>query len=144
MTTYAELAQALAEAGYLSDADLEAAADILADALVIEEAEEIEAVALIDKEEQKQAVLDAELLADVAVAADDAETEATAQAIIDDAFDIVIDDKDIIDEEEAVIAAAYIDAVAALVTAELIDEANTEAAAAMMADLWVEEVDDDA
>ena len=144
MTTYGELAQALAEAGYLSDTDLDAAADILADALVIEEAEEIEAGALIDKAEQKQVVLDAELLADVAVAADDAETEATAQAIIDDAFDIVMDDKDIIDEEEAVIAAAYVDAAAALVAAELIDEANAEAAAAMLADLWVDDVDDDA
>ena len=52
MTTYGELAQALAEAGYLSDADLDAAAEILADALVIEEAEEIEAAALIDKAKQ--------------------------------------------------------------------------------------------
>jgi hypothetical protein len=43
-----------------------------------------------------------------------------------------------------VIAAAYVDAAAALVAAELIDEANAEAAAAMLADLWVEEVDDDA
>lgn len=144
MTTYVELAQALAEAGYLSDADLDAAADILADAIVIEEAEEIEAAALIDKAEQKQTVLDAELLADVAVAAGDAETEVTAQAIIDDAFDIVMDDKDIIDEEEAVIAAAYVDAAAALVAAELIDEANAEAAAAMLAELWVEEVGEDA
>jgi len=144
MTTYSELAQALAEAGYLSDADLEAAAEILADTLVIEEAEEIEAAALIDKAKQKQTVLDAELLADVAVAAGDAETEAVAQATIDEAFVAVVEDKEIIDEAEAVIAAAYVDAAAALVTAELIDEANAEATAAMLADLWVDDVDDDA
>lgn len=42
----------------------------------------------------------------------------------------VVEDKTIIDEAEAVIDAAYTDAAAALVPAELIDEANAEAVAA--------------
>jgi len=141
MTTYVKLAQALTEAGYLSEADLEAAAEILADAFVVEEAEAIEVAALIDKEEQKEIVLEAELVADVAVDAHDAEAEAVAQEMIDDAFVAVVEDKMIIEEAEAVIAAAYVDAAAALVAAELIDEANAEATAAMLAEFYVYEDD---
>lgn len=144
MTTYAELAQALRDAGYLSDADLDAATVVLADALAIEEAEDIEAAAIIDKAEQKQNVMDAELLADAAMAKGDDATEAVAQAMIDDAFIGVVEDKEIIDEMESVITATYVDAAAALVTAELIDEANAEAVVAMLADLWVDSEDDDA
>ena len=139
MTDYAELAQALRDAGYVSDADLDAAADILADVLVVEEAEEIEAAALSDKAEQKQVVLDAELVADIAIAAGDADLEEAAQDEIDDAFVAVIADKAIIDEAEAVIDAAYVDATAALVAAELIDEANAEAVALALAAAWVDD-----
>jgi hypothetical protein len=136
--TYAEIAQALADAGYLSNADLDAAAIILADALVVEEAEAIEAAALIDKAEQEVTVLDAELLADAAVAASDFETETAAQEVIDDAFVAVVEDKAIIDEAEAVIDAAYTDAAAALLAAELIDEANLEAVAGVITEVWTE------
>lgn len=139
MTTYAELAQALAEAGYLGEADLDAAVDILTDALIVEEAEEFEAAALLDKAEQEETVLDAEVVADAAVAAGDYEIEAAAQAVIDDAFVAVVKDKAIIDEAEAAIDAAYADAAAALVAAELIDETNAEAVAATLADAWVDD-----
>ncbi|HET6445489.1 MAG TPA: hypothetical protein VFI27_13015 [candidate division Zixibacteria bacterium] len=143
MTTNLELAQGLAEAGYLSDADLEAAAIILQDALVIEEAEEIEGLALIDKAEQKENVLNAELLADAAVAFQDPEMEAGAQEMIDDAFVAVIEDKMIIEEVEAVIADAYVDAAAALLAAELIDEANAEAVAVMLAEARIADEEDE-
>ena len=139
MTTNAELAQALRDAGYISDADMDAAAVVLDDALLVEEAREIEAEAIIDKAEQKQVLLDAELVADVAMAAGDAELEESAQAQIDDAFVAVVADKAIIDEAEAVIDAAYVDAASALVAAELIDEANAEAVAAVLAEAWLDD-----
>ena len=44
MTTYAEIVQALRDAGYLNDTDLDAAAAVLVDALVIQEAEKQEAI----------------------------------------------------------------------------------------------------
>ena len=139
MTTNAELAQALRDAGYISDADMAAVAVVLEDALIVEEAEEIEADAIIDKFEQKQVILDAELVADAATAVGDIEMEEVAQAAIDDAFSAVIADKIIIDEAEAVIDAAYVDAATALVAAELIDEANAEAVAAVLAEAWLDD-----
>ena len=42
-------------------------------------------------------------------------------------------------ESEAVIAAAYTDAAAALVAAELIDEADLSPVAAVIADVWTVE-----
>jgi hypothetical protein len=44
-------------------------------------------------------------------------------------------------ESGAVIAAAYLDAASALLAAELIDEANLRAAAAVIADTWVVDVE---
>ena len=58
--------------------------------------------------------------------------------MIDDAFVAVVEDKAIIDEAEAVIDAAYTDAAAALLAAELIDEANLEAVAGVIAEVWTE------
>ena len=48
MATYVEVAEALVSAGYLTEADLDAAADVLADALIVEAAEEVEAAAVDD------------------------------------------------------------------------------------------------
>ena len=48
MTTYVEVAQGLVTAGYLSDADIEAAAAVLADALAVAEAQDAEAAARAD------------------------------------------------------------------------------------------------
>lgn len=53
MTTYLEVAQAIVSAGYLSDADAQAAANILADALVVEVAEQAEADAILDEQDQE-------------------------------------------------------------------------------------------
>jgi hypothetical protein len=50
-------------------------------------------------------------------------------------------DKETVIEAEAVINAAYTDAAAALLAAQLIDEANLEAVAAAIADVWVAEED---
>ena len=40
MTTYVEVAQALVTAGYVSDADVDAAASVLGDTLVVESAQD--------------------------------------------------------------------------------------------------------
>ena len=48
MATYVEVAEALVTSGYLTEADLDAAADVLADALIVEAAEEVEAAAVDD------------------------------------------------------------------------------------------------
>lgn len=112
MTTYFDLAQALVGAGYVSDADIQAAADVLADALIIEAAEVDLDMVEVDKE------------------------------IMDDAAEQALEDRDTVVAAAAVIDAAYTDAAAALLAAELIDEAETEAVAALMADLWADDDDD--
>jgi hypothetical protein len=141
MTTYDEVAQALLTAGYLTDADLEAAAVILADALIVETAEEIEAEAMDDYSDQEDLIAEAEVWAsEDAVEGDLAIAEVDEEIIVDAVIQQEID-KEVVLEAEAVIAAAYVDAAAALLAAELIDEANAEAVAAVIADAWVVEED---
>ena len=106
MTTYVEVAQALVSAGYLTDADVEAAAAVLADALIVEDAEDAEADGILDEIDQED-VIEEEI------------------------------DEEIIAEAETVIDAAYTDAAAALLAAELIDEANLDAVAAAIDGVWV-------
>ena len=136
MTTTVEVAQALIVAGYLTEADLEAAADILADALIVEAAEEVEAAAMDDYSDQEDLIAEAEVWA-----AEDALEGDLEGAILDD--DVIVDaeiqkeiDQEVVLESEAVIAAAYLDVAAALVAAELIDEANLSPVAVVIADVW--------
>jgi len=140
MTTIEKVAEALVTSGYLTEADLEAAADVLADALIIEAAEEDEAEAMDDFSDQEDLIAEAEVweAEDMLVG----EFEGAAQ----DA-DIIVDseiqkeiDKEVVKESETLIAAAYQDA-AALVAAELIDEVNRSPVAAVIADVWVAEED---
>jgi hypothetical protein len=139
MTTIVKVAEALVTAGYLTEADLEAAANILADALIIEAAEEDEAEAMDDYSDQEDLIAEAEVweAEDTLVG----EFEGAAQ----DA-DIIVDseiqkeiDKEVVKESETLIAAAYQDAAAALVAAELIDEVNRSPVAAVIADVWAAE-----
>jgi hypothetical protein len=139
MTTYAEVAQALADAGYLTDADREAAVIVLQDALTVDAAEDAEAEAIANELDQMDTIELASELADVDDSAGDYVSEEDDFEIMDEAADQIEADEDIIAEAEAVIDAAYTDAAAALLAAELIDEANAEAVAAAIADAWVEE-----
>ena len=139
MMTYVEVAQGLVTAGYLSDADVEAAAAVLADTLVVAEAQDAEAAALEDVAFQEDVIAAAKNLANLDVTAGDFEDFAIQQEIIDEAEDLEIEDKAIIADAEATIAAAYADAAAALVAAELIDAANADAVADAIADVWVVE-----
>ena len=143
MTNQVEVAEALVTAGYLTEADLDAAADVLADALIVEAAEEVEAAAMDDYSDQEDLIAEAEVWE-----AEDALEGDIEGAILDG--DIIVDaeiqeelDKEVVLESEAVIAAAYLDAASALVAAELIDEADLSPVAAIIADVWVleEEVD---
>jgi hypothetical protein len=143
MTTYVEVATALVSAGYLTEADLEAAADILADALIVEVAEEVEAEAMDDYSDQEDLIAEAEVWE-----AEDALEGDVEGALLDD--DILADaeiqkeiDEEVVLASEAVIAAAYLDAASALLAAELIDAVNLSPVAVLIADVWVSEEDID-
>jgi hypothetical protein len=141
MTTYIEVSQALVDAGYLSEADIEAAAEVLEDALIIEEAEDAQDAASQDYSTQEDIVAEVENWAsEDAKAGDFAGLEAD-QEIIQDALAQENVDKDIMATGEAVIAAAYLDAASALLAAELIDEANLQAVAGVISDTWVMDVE---
>ncbi|MBK7919919.1 MAG: hypothetical protein IPJ94_27420 [Chloroflexi bacterium] len=135
MPTYFELAQALADAGYVSDADIQAAVDILTDALIIEAAEAVEAEAMDDYNEQEDLIAKAEnWVAEDAVAGDVELAEIDTDIIVD-AADQAMADRDTVIIAEAVIDAAYEDAAAALLTAEIIDAVNVTAVAALLSNL---------
>ena len=137
MTTYVQVSQALVTAGYLSDADVEAAAAVLADALVVVDAEAAEAAALEDEAFQKRTIAAALDLIKLDAEADDFEDAAIQGEIIQEAEELRSQDEAVVADAEAAIAAAYADAAAALVAAELIDGANAEAVAAVIAEVWV-------
>jgi len=141
MTTYVEVAQALVSGGYLTDADVEAAAAVLEDALVVADAEDMIDAALDDKAYQESMVIEAEKWSDENAAAGDFKGADIDDEVIAIAEDQQLEDEAIVIEAEATIAATYTDAAAALLTAELIDEANAEAVAAAIDDAWVVEVD---
>ena len=146
MTTYVEVAGALVSAGYLTDADVEAAAAVLADALVVAEAEDAIDAALDDEAYQEGVIIEAESWSDEDVAGGDfkgADIDDEVIAIAEEhelTDETVIGDENIIVNSEATIAAIYTDAAAALLAAELIDEANLDAVAAAIDGVWVVEV----
>lgn len=139
MATTVKVAEVLVKEGYMTEADLEAAAEILSDALIVEAAEEVEAEAMDDYADQEDLIAEAEVWE-----AEDALKGDIEGTVLDD--DVIADaeiqkeiDKEVVVESEAVIAAAYTDAAAALVAAELIDEADLSPVAAVIADVWTVE-----
>ena len=141
MATYVEVAEALVGAGYLTEADLDAAADVLADALIVEAAEEVEADAMDDYADQEDLIAEAEVWEAEDLVEGDVEGSVLDGDIIIDAEIQKDIDKEVVSESEAVIATAYLDAAAALVAAELVDEANLSPVAVVIADVWVAEED---
>ncbi len=132
MTTYVEISQALVTGGYLTEADIEAATQILADALLVKTAEDAEADAMDDYSEQEDLIAEAQVRESENLA-----KEAMASAVVDD--DIIADaeaqkefDKETVRDAETVIDAACSDAGAALLAAKLIDEANLDAVVAVI------------
>jgi hypothetical protein len=141
MTTYIEVAQALVSAGYLSEADIEAAADVLDDALIIADAEEWQDAAADDYTTQEDIISEAEVWEREDEVTGDYASMEEDEEVIGDAIDQAQIDKETMVEAQVEIDAAYMDAASALLAAALIDEANLQAAAAVIADTWVVEVD---
>ena len=136
MTTYVEVAQALVAAGYVSDADVDAAASVLGDALVVESAQDAMAEALADEAYQEGLIADAEAMADLDAEMGTYEDEEMDMETIEDAQARVDADQAVIANAQNWMAAAYRDAAAALLAAELIDEANLDAVAGVIAGVW--------
>jgi hypothetical protein len=136
MTTYVEVAQALVSAEYLSDADIEAAAEVLKDALIIDAAEALQDDVAEDYSTQEDIVAEAEVWESEDAAKGDYEDMDGDELVIEEALDSEEIDKEIMVEAEPLIDAAYLDAAAALLAAELIDEADQQAVAVLVADVW--------
>lgn len=139
MTTYIEVAQALVSSGYLSEADIEAAADVLEDALIIADDEELQDAAADDYSTQEDIVAEAEVWESEDAAIGDYDSMEDDEDIIENALDQAEIDKEVMVAAEAEIDAAYLDAASALLAAKLVDEANRDAVAAIIADIWVVE-----
>ncbi len=137
MTKYVAVAQALVAGGYLTDADLDAAAAVLADALVVEEAEDAEAAALDDEAYQEGVIAGAEDMEVMDDEMGDDEDEEFDEEIIGDALAQEDADEEIIAEAEDTIDAGYADAAAALVAAELIDAGAVNDVVEVITDVWV-------
>ena len=140
MTTYVEVAGALVSAGYLTDADVEAAAAVLADALVVADAEDAIDAALDDEAYQEGVIIEAESWSDEDAAGGDFKGADIDNEVIAIAEEHELVDENIMANSEVTIAAIYTDAAAALLAAELIDEANLDAVAAAIDGVWVVEV----
>ena len=138
MTTE-EVTLVLVNAGYLSEADVDAAVVVLHDALVIDAAEDAQAEAAEDYSTQQDLVAEAEVWASEDAAEGDIESALVDDEIIEEAQDQMEVDKEVMVEAEVVIEAAYSDAAAALLAAELIDEAELEAVAVVIANAIDEE-----
>lgn len=137
MTTFGEIAQALATAGYLKEADVEAAAVVLADATGIEEAKRQEADALRDEVAQQELIARLQIEASTDAAIGDFVGQQVAEDSIAKARAKEDEDEAIIENAEATIAYAYQDAAAALLAADLIDRADRDAVVDILATIWV-------
>ena len=127
VTVYVEIAQALVDYDYLDETDLEPAVDLLADTLVM------------DESERDEAILEAEAVADTAVAADDVPIETIYQVEVHDNVMNVAGDAEIMAGGDVIFAVPFVRAANALLDADLIDEINVEAVTSLMAEIWIEE-----
>jgi hypothetical protein len=139
MTTYAEVTQALVAAGYLTETDLDAAAVVLANTLLVEEAQREEADALKDEAAQQELIAGLEIEASTDGAIGDYVGQRVAQDLIVKARAEQDEDEAILENAQATIDFAYNDAAAALLAAELIDEADLDDVSGAIADLWIVE-----
>lgn len=133
---------ALVSVGYLSEADIDAAVAVLGDYLVVADAEEAKAFAEDDLAYQAQAKARALDLAEIDVQMGEVEDRFIQAEVINSAERLAEGDEAMITRADAMIAAAYKDAAAALLAAELIDEENLEAAVGVIAETWVTSEED--
>jgi len=121
----------------LSETDVDAALEVLADSLIVADAEETQAFAAADIVHQEEVIAKAEDLVDMDYAMGDVEDRFVQAEVINSAEALLDDDDAMIKRADAQIDAAYEDAAAALLAAELIDEANLEAVTGVITDVWV-------
>lgn len=138
MTTYIELAQALASAGYLSEAGIKAAADILTEHLTVEivGAEDTKEFATQDLAYQQQVIDHAEEMAEEDLSMGDIGDRFVQAEVIESAHSLAEKDTELIKRADEELVIAFTNASGALVTARLINEAHLEAAAALLAETW--------
>jgi hypothetical protein len=135
MSKNLEIAEALAEAGYLQGVDIHTAAELLADALEIEDVEAVRA-AIRDKAKQENLIKGASALAENDAQAGDKKALKVDQAIIQDAINQEEVDDAIIYQSEYKLAEACERAAESLAAAGLVDPANVDEAAALIEDAW--------
>ena len=129
MTTNVEVAHALVKAGYLSQADVDAAAKVLASALTTSDAKQKKAAALADETKQHEMIAQAaDLITDDEPISDYQDEGVQVQTIEAAENQLTAD--------EAVIAGVYHAAAAALLAAGLIDAANVDAATGVIKQAW--------
>ena len=134
MTLYVEVARALVSAGYLSDADIEAAVSVLEDKLKVEAAEDVQDAAADDYSTQEDIVAEVENWAVEDASTGDYDDLEDDEDIIEDALEQEAIDKDTMALSAEEIANANLEAASALVAAALIDEADLEPVAAAIND----------
>ena len=139
MTTYAEVAQVLVTAGYLTEADLDAAAVVLANTLLVEDAQREEDDALRDEARQQELIAGLTIEASTDSAIGDYVGHKVAEGEIAKARAEQDQDEAIIENAQAKINFAYNDAAAALLAAELIDEGDLDDVSGAIAELWIVE-----
>jgi len=137
MTTHIEVTEALVSAGYLSEADIDAALEILADSLIVADAEETKAFAAADIAYQERVIAKTEDLVEMDYEMGEVEDRFVQAEVINSTAALEDDDVAMIKRADAEIEAAYEDAAVALLAAELIDEANLEAVTGVIGDVWV-------
>jgi hypothetical protein len=142
MTTYVEVAQVLVAAGYLTDADVNAAAVVLADALGVEQAKREQADALKDEAAQQEQIAGLEIEASTDAAMLNFVGQQVAQDRIAKARAEQDEDEAIIEDAEAKIAFAYNKTASALLAAELIDAGDLDDVAEAIAGIWAVEDDE--
>lgn len=127
MTSYERVTKTLVSDGYLSEADVDAAIAVLKGELRVAEAAELEAESMADLEVEQELIDEASDLAAEAERVGDTKTEAVAAEVLEEGLGSVAMDAEVIETAEEVIEAAYLNAAAALVEAELINNADQEA-----------------
>ena len=137
MTTYVEVAEALIKAGYLSDADLDAAVLVLAHVLkTATKAKKMKAVALADEAHQREMIVQAADLITDDEAIHDYTDERVQIRTIEAAEKQLTADEAVVTAADATIVGMYDDAAAALLRAGLIDAANVDAVVKVIKKVW--------
>jgi hypothetical protein len=130
------VARALVDAGYVTDAGVQAAADVLADALIVAAAEDVEATPMDHYSAQNDLIAEAVVWAAEDASAGDVELVDADKQIIDGPATQALDDQDTVIAAEAVIDAAFTGATASSLAAELIGEVDAGAVAEAIAVAW--------